>query len=378
MSQRRYVNFGTDADSSKVKAINQALAAPQVLRAEDPFMQAVAPDQLVVQPHTVIFDSGIILDENEQLVFTVPTTFSAASYTLAYQHVDEDIIGGTAATIELQSGLFETLADSVILGWVQYPGGSVALDNSMIFPARLGQLRPGMSTREQYAQVDSGIVVLGSDIGLTVNPYISLADTIPIAPYRLDFGDGYVSRLLPASQQKLSVYDQTAGQQMERISVGTPLANQYTTDSATRTLTFAAVDTGHVVDISDATYGANYLLVKNGSATEAQVVDSLYSFALAESPIRAIAAEFVPLTTGYSVSLLEALDANNEPITTIESIVAPSTADGSVARMVTRLIDGVRVGTTGEFITVRLRQTVPANGAGLLLRVRATNYDLPF
>jgi hypothetical protein len=166
MSQRRYVNFGTDADSSKAKAINRALAAPQVLRATEPFLQAVAPDQLVVQPHTLIFDSGIILDENEQLVFTVPTTFSAADYTLAYQHVDEDIIGGTAATIELQSGLLQTLPDSVILGWVRYPGGSVALDNTMVFPARLGQIQPAWLTREQYGPADAGVVALGVDVAL--------------------------------------------------------------------------------------------------------------------------------------------------------------------------------------------------------------------
>lgn len=378
MSQRRFVNFGTDADSSKVKAISRSLAAPQVLRAEEPFMQAVAPDQLVVQPHIVIFDSGIILDEDEQLVFTVPTTFSAADYTLAYQHVDEDIIGGAAATIELQSGLSQTLPDSVILGWVRYAGGSVALDNTMLFPARLGQIAPGQHTREQFASVDSSVTALGSDIALLLNPNIALAQAIPGSPYRITFGDGYVSSLLPAASQRLNVYDQTAGQQMERISVGTPVANQYTADSATQTLTFSSLDTGHLVDISDMTYGANHQLAVNSNVTDPQIVETLYSFAVSESSLRAITAEFVPLTTGYTVAVAEALDVTNTPITTAQSVTAPSSADGTAGRMVVRLIDGTRVGTTGQFITVRLRQTVPANGSGLLLRVRATNYDLPF
>ena len=378
MSQRRYVNFGTDADSSKVKAINRSLAAPQVLRADDPFMQAVTPDQLVVQPHTVIFESGIILDEDEQLAFTVPTTFASADYTLAYQHVDEDIIGGTAATVELQTGLFQTLPDSVILGWVRYQGGSVALDNSMLFPARRGQLRPGTLTREQYAPLDGGVVALGADIVLTTNPYIALGQTIPIAPHRITLGDGYVSSLLAASSQRLSVYDQTAGQRMERISVGTPIVNQYTADSATQTLTFSSLDEGHVVDISDTTYGGNYQLASNNNVSSVQIVETLYSFAVSEMPLNAITVEFVPLTTGYTVSVVEALDVTNTPMTTAQSVVAPSSADGSIARLVVRLIDGSRVGTTGQFMTVRLRQTVPASGSGLLLRVRATNYDLPF
>jgi len=378
MSQRRYVNFGTDADSSKVKAISRSLAGPQVLRAGEPFMQAVAPDQLVVQPHTVIFDSGIILDEDEQLVFTVPTTFSAADYTLAYHHVDEDIIGGTAATSELQSGLSETLPDSVILGWVRYAGGSIALDNTMIFPARLGQVTPGQHTREQFGPLDSGVIVLGADIALSLNPYIALAQTIPASPYRIALGDGYVSSLLTPSAQRLNVYDQTAGQQMERISVGTPVANQYAADSPTQTVTFSSLDAGHVVDISDITYGANYQLASNTHVADPQTVEIVYSFAVSEAPLRAITAEFVPLTTGYTVGIVEVLDVTNAPVTTVESVTAPSSADGTVARVVTRLLDGTRVGTTGQSITVRLRQTVPASGSGLLLRVRATNYDLPF
>lgn len=378
MSQRRYVNFGTDADASKVKDVNRALAAPQVLRADEPFLQAVAPDQLVVQPHTVIFESGIILDEDEQQTFTVPTPFTAADYTLAYQHVDEDIIGGTAATLSLQTGLFETLPDSVILGWVRYPGGSVALDNTMLFASRVGQLRPGMTTREQYGPLDIGVVALGADIVLTSNPYLALAQTIPIAPHRITLGDAYVSSLLPVGSQQLRVYDQTAGQQMERILVGTPLTNQYTADSATQTVTFSSLDEGHVVDVSDITYGANYQLMVNGHVSAVQYVETVYSFATSEVPLNAIAVEFVPLTTGYTVSIVEALDVTGASMTTSQSVVAPSAADGTVARMVARLIDGTRVGTTGQFITIRLRYTVPASGSGLVLRVRATNYDLPF
>jgi hypothetical protein len=187
-----------------------------------------------------------------------------------------------------------------------------------------------------------------------------------------------VSSLLTASAQRLRVYDQTTGQQMERIEVGTPTTNQYTADSATQTVTFSSLDVGNIVDVCDLTYGANYQLASNTNATETQFVETAYSFAVSEAPVHAIAVEFVPLTTGYTVSLVEALDVTNAPITTAQSVTAPASADGTVARLVARLIDGTRVGTTGQSITVRLRQTVPANGSGLLLRVRATNYDLPF
>lgn len=374
MTQRRFVNFGSDASASKVKDMNAALAAPQVLRAPDPFLLVSIPETLVVQPHAIIFESGIILDETEQLSFTVPTTFGSADYTLAYQHVDEDIIGGTAATIELQGGLFSTVDNGVILGWVRYPGGAVPLDGSMVFPNRVGQLRP--SSREVAG---TGALVVQSPDVTQAAPAALLAQTIPaVSPYQLSLGAVHVSRLLAVAEQHVRVYDHTAGVQLTRITAGTPATGQFILDSSTGTMSFAALDASHVVDVSDVTYGADGLLASNTSVTAAGIVDTVYSFGVSERPLRAVTAEYIPLTTGYALSVVEALDAVGESITTKQAVTGPTTADGTAGRLVCRLLDGVRNGTAGQFVTVRIRQTVPVSGSGLLLRVRATDYDLPF
>lgn len=378
MSQRRYINFGADANASKAKAMNAALAAPQVLRAPEPFLLAVAPDQLLVQPHAVIFEGGLILEETEQTAFTVPTGFSSADYTLVYEHVDEDIIGGTAAILELRGGLFQSLPNSVILGWVRYPGGAVPLEASMVFADRIGQLRSTNLTRETFGPIEADVIAVGPNVTTTSSPNVLTAQTVPTSsPYQLAIGSVHVSRLLSYADQAVRIYDHTAGQQMERIASGTPAANQFLLDSSTQTITFSSADVSHVVDISDVTYGAGLKLAAN-SGGAASIVDTLYSFAVGEEPLQALTAEFLPLTTGYTVSVVEVFDIDNTTIATDSDVTAPTTADGTAGRLVCRLLDGTRTGTTGQFITVRLRQTVPASGSGLLLRVRATNYNLPF
>jgi|GEM_PF-3898244 len=378
MSQRRYINFGADANASKVKAVNTVLAAPQVLRAPAPFLLAVAPDQLLVQPHAVIFENGIILEETEQTSFTVPTTFGSADYTLAYEHIDEDIIGGTAATLELRGGLFQTLSDSVILGWVRYAGGSVPLTASMVFANRVGQLRPTNLTRESFGPTDADLVVSDPNVTVGSSPNVLIGQTIPSTGlYQLSIGAVHVSRLLAYADQLVRIYDHTTGQQMERLSAGTPAANQFVLDSSTQIVTFAAVDAGHAVDISDVTYGGALKLAANSGGASG-VADTLYSFAVTEDPFQVVAVDYIPLTTGYAVSLVEAFDIDNVAIVTESAVTAPTTADGTAARLVVRLLDGNRTSTIGQAITVRLRQTIPASGSGLLLHVRSTNYDLPF
>lgn len=376
MSQRRFVNFGADANASNVKTINSILAAPQVMRATAPFLQASAPDQLIVRPHSVVFESGMMLDEDETLAFTVPTTFGSADYTLLYEHVDEDIIGGTAATIELRGGLLNNLPDTVILGWVRYPGGSVQLDNTMLFPNRIGQVRPDRLTKETVA-ASQLVIAANPNVAITQAPNV-LSATVPALPYQVSLGTVHVSRLLTYAEQKVRVYDHTNGAELTRISSGTPATGEFVLDSVTGTATFAAIDTGNVVDISDITYGAGYRLAVNGSPTASGIVDTLYSFAVTEEPLLAITAEYIPLATGYAVTLVEAYDVDGTAITVASAATGPTTADGTAARVVARLTDGTRFGTAGQFITVRLRETMPAATSGLLLRVRATNYDLPF
>jgi hypothetical protein len=211
-----------------------------------------------------------------------------------------------------------------------------------------------------------------------LTPNILTGASIPGSPYQLALGDLHVSRLLADANQLVRIYDHTQRQQMTRITSGSPSPNEYYLDSATSIATFSSIDSGNNISVTDMTYGSSIRLSSSSLAAETAIVDTLYSFAVTEEPIRTITAEFIPLTTGYTVTLVEAFDIRNDLITVEQETTVPASADGTAGRMIARLIDGDRLGTAGQFITVRLRQSIPPTGSGLLLRVRATNYDLPF
>jgi hypothetical protein len=133
VTQKRYINYGATADASGIKGIIRNLVEPGILNGFD--MLAVAPDQVQISSGGLVFDSGILLEETEVKYLTVPITAASLNYTIVYTHDDEDIVGGAAATLSLVTGLFSTYTDSVILGWVKYPGGSVDVASNQIYPA---------------------------------------------------------------------------------------------------------------------------------------------------------------------------------------------------------------------------------------------------
>jgi hypothetical protein len=133
MTQKRYINYGATADASGIKGIIRNLVEPGILNGFD--LLAVAPNQVQISSGGLVFESGILLEETEIKYVTIPITAASLNYTIVYTHVDEDIVGGSAATLSLVSGLFDSYADSVILGWVKYPGGSVDVSNNQLYPA---------------------------------------------------------------------------------------------------------------------------------------------------------------------------------------------------------------------------------------------------
>ena len=377
MSQRRYVNFGADANAGSIKAINREFFAPQVLRGNAPFLSTTPPDQLVLQPHSIIFDTGIVLTEDQQLEFTVPTGYPTGDYTLLYQHVDEDVIGGVGATIELRSGLFQSLESSIILGWVRYPGGAVPLDNSMVFENQTGQLTPQHQTREiERLPTSIQTISLPATATITHGANVLLDQTIPTSPYQIDLGDAYVSRLLPIADQRVRIINQTDGVEMTRITAGSPTTNQYLLSPSTQLATFASADTGKVVDMADITYGTARLLT-NSSTTQTVSVDSIVTFNTNDMPFSRVTAQVIGLNQ-YAIQAIEVLDVDSEEATINQTDTIPTVPDGSISQLVIRMLDGTYSGNVGRVVVVRLRETVGPVGSGLLLGVRASNRDLPF
>jgi len=374
VSQSRFFNFGTPADAAKYKMVQRQLFAPQVLRADDPFFASATPDQLVIQPHGVIFGDGVVLVEDEIIALTIPTTFSSADYTVAYEHVDEDIIGGTAADLKLLGGLLSAIEDSVILGWVVYPGGSVALDNSMLYPATQGQVQAGHGFREVIKRFDEGLVASKTDITEST-PQVALGEVIPGSPYQITKANLTISRLLPEAKQAIRVYNRDDGIDMTRVAAS-PSIGEFSLNVVTGVFTFASVDSGKVVDISDLTYGAEALLVRNDDSVNAGVYDVLFSFSASDVPIRSILVEYTALS-GMTLTGLLVLDVDGNRGTFEVSTHEPSSPDGTVSRMTMRLLSGAYIDTSGGFIKVLVRVNLVASGEGLLFRARGSAYDIP-
>jgi hypothetical protein len=133
LTQRRYINYGSTADASGIKGVIRNLAEPGILNGFE--LLAAAPNQIKIDSGGLVFTSGILLEETEVKYLTIPITAAAINYTIVYTHTDQDIVGGVAASLNLVTGLFSTYANSVILGWIKYPGGSINVANNQIYPA---------------------------------------------------------------------------------------------------------------------------------------------------------------------------------------------------------------------------------------------------
>lgn len=380
MTQKRYINFGTPADAAKTKAIVQQLAQGQLLRANAPLLSASPPDQIVVSPHAVVFDSGMVLVEDESSLLEISTTSGSANYTIYYEHIDEDQIGGSAAILGITGGLHTSIVDGIVLGWVVYPGGSVALDNTMLFPAVEAQIRAGRRFEETVKTADQAVVVARDDtITTTQGPDVirALGRTIPAYPWQITNVDLVVSRFLASTaNQQIRVYSRDDESSMTRVTAG-PVSGEYSLSASNGIFTFAEDDEGKVVDIADITYGADLDLTKNSSLTAEAMEEVIFTFPVTDLLIRSVQVEYVILK-GYTIDVVEAVGPDGSPGTIDYRKDEPTSPDGTISRLLIRFLESSFLSDEGGQFTLRLRKNLEADGAGLLLSVRASASDLPF
>jgi hypothetical protein len=372
MSQKRFLDYGTTADASKTKVMHAQLFAPQVLRADAPMFSAVVPDQLLINPHAVMFDSGVILVEDEVTIKTIATTFNSANYTVYYEHVDEDLIGGVAAILRVAAGLLRAVSNGVVLGWVVYPGGSVPLANSMLYVNWRGQVVGGLAFDETtvWSNSDMSTAISGPS-WVTLNYNALKFENIP-GGLQVDFSGFFLSRNLAVAKQKIRVIHQDANVQFSRVT-GAPGAGQYNVNGI-GIITFNAADVGKRVAIVDMTYGQQCRIPINTDPVNPGYLDTTSTFPVKNLPVRTIFVEYV-VVAGYTVDPVEILDINGDAAA--YSITKQEFLNGQVSRLTIRLLDGVFYGTGGEAFVVRLRGALAPSGMGADLRVRASSYDLP-
>lgn len=134
MSQTRYVNFGDTVLAARINQITTAIVEPGVLAggAFDVF----DAETLSIAPITVMLET-LLLKEDEQSTIAIPLTAAPEDYTIVYEHVNQNVQGGAPASLLLVNGIFSfgDLVNSVILGWIRYPGGSVPLSRNFFIEA---------------------------------------------------------------------------------------------------------------------------------------------------------------------------------------------------------------------------------------------------
>lgn len=380
MSQKRFLNFGTTADAGKTKAIVQQLFGAQLLRGDVPFFSTLPPDQLIIQPHAVVFDSGLVLVEDEVVAVTVVTGSPSANYTIYYEHIDEDQIGGAAATLRTVGGLQTSITNGVVLGWVVYPGGAVPLDNTMAFPAVEAQVNVGRGFDETVkTAADATVVAQDPTITTAQGPDVirSLNQAIPAFPFQIVNLDLVVSHLITLEDdQRVRVYNRDDAAAMTRVAAG-PATGEYSLDEDNGAFTFAEVDEGKLIDIADITYGASLDLTKNSSPTEAAMEEFILTFPVTDVLIRSVQIEYV-IFHNYTIDVVEAVGVDGSPGTITYRKDEPTTPDGSISRLLIRFLEGSFLSSDGGQFTLRLRKVLGTTGAGLLLSARASASDLPF
>jgi len=181
MAQRRYSELGNDLNEDTLNIISSSLQPPGVLKGGELFINA--DDEIGIKPITVIFENGVILTEDTNKTVLINLTNIPAKYTIVYTYSNsENLFGGTEGIIELLEGFLnqkdmpkdETtgLADSVVIGRLDYTGNSAPLDSSMLStPHKL-------STPVEYKDDTPQQAIIGNEIE-SKGYFVYGANTLP-------------------------------------------------------------------------------------------------------------------------------------------------------------------------------------------------------
>lgn len=142
MVQTRTVDYGAAIHSSDMPFdISSIMSAGRLVGMT---LSASAADQIAITPGTVLMPDGVLVHEDEVKYLQVANTAFAVNYSIVYTLQSTDVIGGSPADLNLVAGIVkqESLTDATVIGWVLYPGGAVALDESFLIEADTIRVEP--------------------------------------------------------------------------------------------------------------------------------------------------------------------------------------------------------------------------------------------
>lgn len=141
--QKRYGEYGAPITDALIRHLVLA-ASKGVARVLDGGHQVTVTDinTVSVSPGVSCTADGVLIENEDAQELHVPTTAAANDYTVVMSHVLTRIAGGSPATPALINGLLTEYLGHPILAWIQYPGGSVPLDDSFITMAARSDPNP--------------------------------------------------------------------------------------------------------------------------------------------------------------------------------------------------------------------------------------------
>lgn len=130
MAQERKLIFGALIETEDLPVAISNIMSPG--RLIGMVFEVSASDLLRITPGSCLLPDGVIILENASKQLLISNSSFAADYTVVYQLEDTRVLGGSPATLRLLPGILrqDVFTDSVVLGWVKYPGGSVPLSDS--------------------------------------------------------------------------------------------------------------------------------------------------------------------------------------------------------------------------------------------------------
>jgi hypothetical protein len=134
--------FGDLIDTGDLPTMVSNLMAPGRLAGLD--FSVAAADQLSITPGTCLLPDGVLILEDQIKTLLVPNSSFSTSYTVIYRLQDARVLGGSPALLSLLPGLApqSNFTDATVLGWIQYPGGSVPLQPSQFNQPTSLQVQP--------------------------------------------------------------------------------------------------------------------------------------------------------------------------------------------------------------------------------------------
>ena len=131
--QRIEIVIGDPVDAATMQEILTSLADPGILNGFQ--LTTTSSNTIAVQPGAALLDSGVLLVEDEVVTLPFQPTITPSTYTVYYSYIPSSTYGGNPAVLNISSGLIpaQGFTNGVVLGWIQYPGSSAALNAATMF-----------------------------------------------------------------------------------------------------------------------------------------------------------------------------------------------------------------------------------------------------